>query len=1061
MTEKKSIEKLFDALQERAKELNCLYRIEEAMNTPNTTIDEVIKKTIDAIPPGWQYVDICKVKVDLEDKSYSSPDFIETEWILSSDIKVQDKIVGSLNIYYTEKRPNADHGPYLKEEVKLAQTIADRIGNFILYHQMKHVFQDLNSAKKVLKDDRRGEWRVVLDLLKQTDRSLYISISQKMLNHLCWTGVKEAENLLKKTSAIYKTDDVDLYEESNVPYQKKTISFPIDLSVEVFRIASNNLSDEELLSLIQTWVHEEKLSFLIQVINRNLPLSEVADAIRRYYHTVSEEENISTPNEKGITVSLVRRFLSDQLDFLNIAKNYISIFDFFDLIKNLIFAKESHGKLGGKSSGMFLASRIIKKHALENESLGQVKIPKTWYITSDMVLHFMHYNNLEGIVEQKYKDLEQVRFEYPHIIYTFKNSQFPQEMIQGLSVALDSFGNKPLIVRSSSLLEDRVGSAFSGKYKSVFIANQGSKEKRLEELMDAIAEVYASTFGPDPIEYRTERGLIDFGEEMGIMIQEVVGTQVGEYFFPAFAGVAFSQNEFRWSPRIKKEDGLVRMVPGLGTRAVDRVSNDYPVMFAPGQPNLKVNISIDDILRYSPTYIDVIDLKKNRFETIEIKELFKKFGYDMPYLKDMVSVYEDQHLKTPLASTIDFDNDDLIVTFEGLFSRSPFKKQILSIIKTLEETMGMAVDVEFAHDGKDLYLLQCRSQSTSDQVSGVPIPKDLPEENIIFSANKYITNGYIPDITHIVYVDPEQYSRIDNMEKLIDIGRAVSTLNKLLPKRQFILMGPGRWGSRGDIKLGVKVKYSDINNTAALIEIARKKGNYTPDLSFGTHFFQDLVEAKIKYLPLYPDDEGIIFNENFLKFGNNIFSELCPQYKYLEDVIYLTDIPNALSGKILKILMNADLDEAVGYISNPSEGGEPNENISEYYGLPVKGMSWKWRYQMVENLAAQIDPDKFGVKDIYLFGSTKNATAESASDVDLLIHIDATDEQRKALVEWLEGWSLCMAHFNYLKTGYKSEGLLDVHLITDEDINNKNSYAIKINAITDPAKKLNLLKRKS
>lgn len=1059
MAEKKSVDKLIDALQERAKELNCLYRIEEAINTPNVSIEDVIRNTIDAIPPGWQYVDICEVKIVLEDNIYTSSDFIETEWVLSTDIKVQDHIVGSLNIYYTDKRPNADEGPFLKEEIKLARTIADRLGNFILYNQMRNVFHGINSAKKDLKDERRGEWRVILDLLKATDKALYISISQKMLNHLCWTGVKDAENLLKKTSMIYKSDEVELFEESNVPYRKKTISFPVNLSIEVFRIAAANLSNEELLQLIQNWVHEEKLSFLIQVINRNLPLSEVADAIRRYYHTVHEEENITTPNEKGITVSLVRRFMSDQLDFLNIAKNYITIFDFFDLIKNLIFAKESHGKLGGKSAGMFLASRIIKKHAETNENLGQIKTPKTWYVTSDMVLHYMHYNNLEGIVEQKYKELEQVRFEYPHIIYTFKNSQFPPDMIQGLSVALDSFGHNPLIVRSSSLLEDRVGSAFSGKYKSVFIANQGSKEKRLEELMDAIAEVYASTFGPDPIEYRVERGLIDFGEEMGIMIQEVVGTRVGDYFFPAFAGVAFSQNEFRWSPRIKREDGLVRLVPGLGTRAVDRVSNDYPVLFAPGQPNLKVNISIEDILRYSPEYIDVINLKKNTFETIEVKELFKKFGYDMPYLKDIVSIYKEDHLSTPLASTIDFDNDDLVVTFEGLFNRSPFKKQIKAILDVLEQTMGMAVDVEFAHDGKDLYLLQCRAQSTSESVAGVPIPKDLPEETIIFSANKYITNGYIPDITHIVYVDPDRYSQIEDLEKLIDIGRAVSSLNKLLPKRQFILMGPGRWGSRGDIKLGVKVKYSDINNTAALIEIARKKGNYTPDLSFGTHFFQDLVEAKIKYLPLYPDEEGAVFNENFLKFSNNIFTDLVPQFKYLDDVIYLTDIPSAMDGKILKILMNADLDEAVGYITVPSGQTEVFDSSPEFFEPAVKGMSWKWRYQIVENLAAQIDPKLFGVKDIYIFGSTKNATAESASDVDLLIHVDNNAEQMRLLKNWLEGWSLCMSHINYLKTGYKTEGLLDIHYITDEDIRNKTSYAVKINAVTDSAKKLNLKKR--
>ena len=1058
MTDKNSVDKLFDALQERAKELNCLYHIEETINTPNVTIDEVAQKTIEALPPGCQYVDICTVKIIIDNKIYTSVNFKETEWVLSVDIKTQDHIIGSINIYYKENRPNADVGPFLKEEVKLAKTISNRIGNFILHQQMKEVFQGLSSAKKGIADEKRGEWRVILDLLRQTDKSLYISISQKMLNHLSWTGVKEAEDLLKKTSNIYKSEDVELLEESNVPYKKKAISFPIDLSIQVFRIASNNISNEDLLHMIQKWIQEDKLSFLIQVINRNLPLSEVADAIRRFYHTVSGDENIPIPNEKGITVSLVRRFLSDQLEYLNIAKNYITIHDFFDLLKNLIFARESHGKLGGKSAGMFLAARIIKKQAETNKDLGQIKVPKTWYITSDMVLHFMHYNNLEGIIEQKYKDLEQVRFEFPHIVYTFKNSQFPPEMVQGLSVALDSFENKPLIVRSSSLLEDRVGAAFSGKYKSVFIANQGSKEQRLEELMDAIAEVYASTFGPDPIEYRTERGLIDFGEEMGIMIQEVVGHQAGDYFFPAFAGVAFSQNEFRWSPRIKREDGLVRLVPGLGTRAVDRVSNDYPILFAPGQPNLKVNISVEDTLRYSPKYIDAINLKKNTFETIEVSELINKFGYDMPYLKNIVSVYKEGDLRTPLGSTIDFDNDDLVVTFDGLFERSSFKKQIKTILELLEKTMGMAVDVEFAHDGDNLYILQCRAQSHAEDAIATPIPKDLPEDKIVFTANKFISNGYIPDVTHIVYIDPDKYSQISDHAELVNVGRAVSKLNKLLPKRQFILMGPGRWGSRGDIKLGIKVKYSDINNTSVLIEIAKKKGNYTPDLSFGTHFFQDLVEANIKYLPLYPDDEDIIFNENFCKYSNNLFSELVPECKYLENVIYLIDVPSVMDGKILKILMNADLDEAIGYITEP-KSDDKKQATTDFFDEPTSDMSWKWRYQLVKELAKQIEPELYGIKDIYLFGSTKNATAESGSDVDLLIHINSTDEQLKKLNLWLEGWSLCMSHFNYLRTGYKTSGLLDVHYITDEDIENKTSYAIKINAVTDAAQKLNLKKR--
>ena len=213
-------------------------------------------------------------------------------------------------------------------------------------------------------------------------------------------------------------------------------------------------------------------------------------------------------------------------------------------------------------------------------------------------------------------------------------------------MALDDFGTKPLIVRSSSILEDRSGASFTGKYKSLFLANQGNKNERLEALLDAIAEVFASTIGPDPIQYRLERGLIDFHEEMGILIQEVVGKQIGPYYFPAFAGVAFSNNDFRWSSRIRREDGMLRLVPGLGTRAVDRLGDDYPVLIAPGQPGLRVNQRIEDILRYSPQKIDVLNLETNSFETIELRKLLKEFGDEYPAIDKLISV-SYTHLTLP------------------------------------------------------------------------------------------------------------------------------------------------------------------------------------------------------------------------------------------------------------------------------------------------------------------------------------------------------------------------------------------------------------------------------
>jgi len=366
---------------------------------------------------------------------------------------------------------------------------------------------------------------------------------------------------------------------------------------------------------LQKWIKEDKLGFLVDTLESSRSsLNQIAAAIERYEHIGVRASELSVATQVGLRVSLIRRLFTDQIDFMNVAKQYLEVEDFNALFHRMVLPPNSYGKLGGKSSGLFLSHAVIRKSPERAADVGEVRVPKTWHIPSDALLAFISYNNLEDVHNWKYLTIDQIRHEYPRIIQIFKDSRFPPEMINGLSLALDDLEGTPLIVRSSSLLEDRAGSAFSGKYKSLFLANVGTKSERLEALRDAIAEVYASIFNPDPIEYRAERGLLDLHEEMGIMIQEVVGTRAGRYFLPAFAGVAFSNNEFRWSPRIKREDGLLRLVPGLGTRAVDRLSDDYPILIAPGQPGLRVNVTPDEVIRYSPSKIDVINLETRQFE---------------------------------------------------------------------------------------------------------------------------------------------------------------------------------------------------------------------------------------------------------------------------------------------------------------------------------------------------------------------------------------------------------------------------------------------------------------
>ncbi len=1051
-----SLESIIEDLSERAKELNCLYQIEEILRDAESEVDQVVSRMIAVMPSGWQYSQLCRVRVVVDGREAASPGFVETSWSQEAAVTVDEQQIGWIEVVYLEEVGGGGRSAFLAEEQKLLNTIAERFGHYLLQKRLMRSVEDFRRAREQLDSASKKQWEVVVELLEKTDKKLFATISRKMLNHLCWIGIEEARLLLNRVGVQGGSEPAPESEDANRPSLKTELDYSGELSLRIFSIARSNLSDEEILVNIQKWIKENRVGFLVKALeNLDTSLGEIYDAISRYHHLEEGDVKISPYTRKNISVLLINRLFTEQLDFIDIAKDYVDLNDFYQILRRTIFPQNSHGRLGGKSAGLFFAYQIVKRYAAEKPGLQRVRVPKTWYMTSDVLQNFLSYNDLEEILEQKYKSVEQIREEYPNIVQIFKNSFFPPEIVNWLSACLDDLGDAPIIVRSSSLLEDRMGSAFSGKYKSLFLANQGNKRTRLSALMDAIAEIYASVFSPDPIEYRREKGLTDFHEEMGIMIEEVVGTRVGRYYLPELAGVAFSNNEFRWSPRIRREDGLIRIVPGLGTRAVDRLSDDYPKLVAPGQPGLSVNATVEEILYYSPRQVDVIDLEANRFDTVELKELLREFGDSYPNIENIVSVYQDGMLQSKSRLALDMKRDELVATFDGIISRSGFVRSLKEILDILKEKLGKPVDIEFAVRGATIYLLQCRTQSAFSGDRPSPIPKDVPPEKVLFSAAKYVSNGWVPDVTHIVYVVAERYGELESAEQLRRVGRAIGQINSLLPKRQFLLMGPGRWGSRGDIKLGVPVSYSEINNSAVLIEIARRKGHYVPDLSFGTHFFQDLVEASIRYLPLYPDEPENIFNEGFLQGSRNILPDLLPDYRDLEEVIRVIDVPKETGGEVVRVVMNAEVDQALAYLSEPGKEHAGEQPSAKPPAAPPSD-HWRWRMRTAELIARQLDPQRFGVQALYVIGSTKNATAGPASDIDLLVHFRGSERQRRELSAWFEGWSLSLAEMNYMRTGIRNEQLLDVHIVTDEDISRRTSYAVKIGAVTDPARALPL-----
>ncbi len=764
----------------------------------------------------------------------------------------------------------------------------------------------------------KPEWKIILRLLSETDPELLGRLSRKMLNYLFRRKIVKIseimEELLPRQADTVETGD--MYGE-NQPAPRMDYKVLEEITTQVFRVAEEVLSPEEITMALHRWLRYEKIRFLsVTAGRRDVPLGQLREALDKYEMLPKRNKKMEARDRENIIVDLTRRIFTDDLNYINTIRKHVSISDFVSVINHTIGPYNGNGKVGGKAAGLFRAEKILNTYKKSHAVLRNLKVPKTWFISSDSVLEFISHNALEEMMAIKYARQEEIRQEYHLLEQVFKHSIMPYSVLAGLEHALDYFGTTPIVVRSSSLLEDSTGAAFAGKYKSLFVANQGSRQQRLDALVDAVLEIYASIFGPDPIEYRRERGLLDFNEEMGILIQEVVGSRIGKYYFPPFAGVAFSRNDYRWSPRIKSEDGIVRLVAGLGTRAVDRTGQDFPVLMSPGQPKLRINVTTEEIIRYAQKNMDVINLEKGCLETVGTENMITEYGAKIPCLPYLVSLYEEGGIQLSPGSMLNIQKKDTIVTFHNLLERSPVPLFFKTVLNILEDEIGLPVDIEFAY-GRDIhtpYLLQCRPQSTGSSNVDTTIPTGISNDAIIFTANKYIMSGACHNIEYIVYVDGIEYDRVESREKLLEIGHIIGKLNQLLPQKKFILLGPGRWGSKGDIKLGVHVGYSDINNTAMLIEVAKMKKGQVPDLSFGTHFFQDLVEADIRYLPLYPDDNGVVFREEIFFNKKNQLSKLVPAAIGFEHVIKVVKVTDIQADSSLSVVLNGETDEAMAYL---------------------------------------------------------------------------------------------------------------------------------------------------
>jgi hypothetical protein len=730
------------------------------------------------------------------------------------------------------------------------------------------------------------------------------STRELFLSALTQKGITTEKEMEQEALEKLRAEGQDPSEEKLREY----IGVLIDLYFASF------FSEAEIENHINLARKQDRFKHLNRVINKEGATSnKIKQALKEFCGIPMGDLYISPNEAEGVRVALINHFISNQLPFIGIGKQYITIRDVEELVDNIYWSRRRPGKIGGKAAGMFLAYKILvpKLTSGDPEIDRYVRIPESYYLSSGIFSDFLDYNNLDQFHSQKYKSREKIEEEYKNISELFKQSSFPPDTIEDFRGFLEKVGEHPLILRSSSFLEDNFGYAFSGKYDSFFVANQGDMKTRLNEFMWGLKQVHMSTFGPGPILYRRNHNLLDFDEKMSVLVQKVVGRRFSNYFFPLAAGVGFSYSSYTWTSRIKKEEGLVRLVFGLGTRAVDRTGQDYARMIHLSHPRLRPEAGAQQIMKYSQRITDVLNLETGQLESIPYLALLKEVSH--PDLYWTVSVNQDGHLSAPMFKGQPINPAGTCLTFENLLSKTVFPSLMKKVLRKLQDAYGRPVDIEFAWDDEHLYILQCRSLAVSQDFGEVELPKDLPQEQIIFTNSQVVLSTIISDIEYVVYVCPRAYAALSTYDEKLSVGRVISRLNRRLQDKRFALFGPGRWGSN-DINLGVRVGYEDINHTLILGEVAFAREDYTPEVSFGTHFFNDLVEAQIAPVAIFPDQADTIFNEKFFMESPNQLSSLAKEFESYQKVVHVVHVPFSADGRFLQVYQNNEAQEGIGFL---------------------------------------------------------------------------------------------------------------------------------------------------
>ncbi|MDD4356246.1 MAG: PEP/pyruvate-binding domain-containing protein [Smithellaceae bacterium] len=599
------------------------------------------------------------------------------------------------------------------------------------------------------------------------------------------------------------------------------------------------------------------------------------------------EDPDAEKEKQNMVETLSHVLIGREKRMLSLAKEYFSLEDLVEIKKRLI----GTGFIGGKSVGMLLARNILRQDPSLDWN-AELEIHDSFYIGSDIFYSYMVQNGWWKLLMAQKTDEG-----YFKVARELKNKMlhgvFPDEVKEQFQLMLEYFGQSPIIVRSSSLLEDAFGNAFAGKYESYFCPNQGTPEERYRNFEEAVRKIFASTMKEDALTYRLQRGMAHEDEQMALLVQRVSGSHRNTYFFPDLAGVGLSYNTFVWQKGMDPKAGMLRIVFGLGTRAVNRVENDYPRIVAPDAPLVKPDTKQEDMKRFSQNEVDLLNLQENDFQTLPAADLLT---HDIEPHLDLIAT-RDIAASEYLQSVGRKAKDGWILTFDELLENTSFVQTMTKMLKKLEQVYRYPVDIEFTVNfntqGKpQINLLQCRPFQTKGHYSRVELPGKISKSKILLQQEANFMGGSVYQaISRIIYIDPKGYAGLSLSEKH-EVARLTGKLNRQIGRRDVmptILLGPGRWGTTTPA-MGVPVTFSEINNVTAIGEIAYQDGSLIPDLSFGTHFFQDMVEMDIFYMAIYPEKDDVFFNTAWMKKQPNILADLMPDDARFANVVRVYDM---------------------------------------------------------------------------------------------------------------------------------------------------------------------------